>query len=77
MILNIDPLRSAVVSILSAAAGTTYNHAPEIIANVTVQSANTAFQHLAWLVAILAGSISAWNGFMSARERYRRNHPKK
>jgi hypothetical protein len=75
MISHIDPLRSAILSIASAAIGSTYNVVPELCTTV-VQPSSTTFQWIAWLVAILAGSISAWNGFMNARERYRRNHKK-
>lgn len=57
MILEIDPAKSAIASILSAMTGT-------IMADITITAANTAFQHAAWTVAIIAGIVSIINGII-------------
>jgi hypothetical protein len=62
MISGIDPAKSAITAILSAAAGTWYNYTSIYLAAFTLDSANTAFQHAAWTVAILAGLVSIING---------------
>lgn len=62
MIFNIDPMKSAVTSVVSAFAGTTFGYINLIFANITLTAANTAFQHLAWTTAILAGIVSIVNG---------------
>ena len=79
MIFNIDPVKSAIASILSAAVGTFSEKIALKCAllNLTFPvPVDIAIQRLAWTVAILAGIISAWNGLMTARERYKKNHPK-
>jgi len=53
MIANIDPMKSAITSILSAVIGSWYNYLNYTILNFSLSSANTAFQHLAWTVAIM------------------------
>lgn len=55
MIFEIDPAKSAVASIFSALTGT-------VMADVAITAANTAFQHAAWTVAIIAGIVSIING---------------
>lgn len=55
MILEIDPAKSAIASIFSALTGT-------VMAEVTLTATNTAFQHAAWTVAIIAGLVSIING---------------
>ncbi len=62
MIANIDPMKSAITSILSAVIGSWYNYLNYTILNFSLSSANTAFQHLAWTVAIIAGIVSIVNG---------------
>lgn len=63
MIANIDPVKSAVTSIVSAAAGTfTKFFAMIPIGFISLEAANTAFQHAAWTVAIIAGIVSVVNG---------------
>lgn len=62
MIANIDPAKSALASILSAVAGTWYNYCTVYFSTITLAGANTAFQHAAWTVAILAGIVSVING---------------
>ena len=62
MICNIDPMKSAVTSVVSAFAGTTFGYINLIFANITLSTANTAFQHMAWTTAILAGVVSIVNG---------------
>ncbi len=57
MILEIDPAKSAIASIFSALTGT-------VMAEITVTAANTAFQHAAWTVAIIAGIVSIINGII-------------
>lgn len=57
MILEIDPAKSAIASIVSAFTGT-------IVADVTLDTTNIAFQHAAWSVAIVAGLVSIVNGFI-------------
>lgn len=64
MIHEIDPLKSAVTSIASAAFGTFTNYCSTSFAFgwISLQTANTFFQHAAWTVAILAGIVSIVNG---------------
>jgi hypothetical protein len=62
MIANIDPLKSFVTSFISVTAGSSYNYCSVTLAGITLSTANTAFQHLAWTVAILAGIVSVVNG---------------
>lgn len=62
MIANIDPAKSAIASIVSAVAGTWYNYCTAYFSAITLAGANTAFQHAAWTVAILAGIVSIING---------------
>jgi len=62
MIANIDPVKSAITSLLSVIAGSSYNYCNITLAHLTLSTANTAFQHLAWTVAILAGIVSVING---------------
>lgn len=57
MILEIDPAKSAIASIVSAMTGT-------VMAEVTLTATNTAFQHAAWTVAIIAGLVSIINGII-------------
>jgi hypothetical protein len=65
MINEIDPLKSAITSIVSAGFGTFTNYCAVFFAPfgfISIASANTAFQHAAWTVAILAGIVSVING---------------
>ena len=63
MIQNIDPLKSALTSLLSAGFGTLTKYVALIPTGViTLEATNTFFQHAAWLVAILAGIVSIING---------------
>jgi len=62
MIANIDPLKSFVASIISVTAGSSYNYCSATLAGISLSTANTAFQHLAWTVAIAAGIVSVING---------------
>jgi multidrug efflux pump subunit AcrB len=64
MINEIDPLKSAITSIVSATFGTFTNYCAAFgpIGFISLQAANTFFQHLAWTVAILAGIVSIING---------------
>jgi hypothetical protein len=57
---NIEPTKAAITSIVSAGAGTWYNY--KFFALFTLSTANTAFQHAAWTIAILAGIVSIING---------------
>lgn len=59
---DIEPTRAAITSIVSAAAGTWYSYTGYYLANFTLSAANTAFQHAAWTIAILAGLVSIING---------------
>jgi hypothetical protein len=65
MINEIDPLKSAITSLVSATFGTFTNYCAVVFAPlgfISLNSANTAFQHAAWTVAILAGIVSVING---------------
>jgi hypothetical protein len=62
MIANINPMKSAVTSIISVIAGSSYNYCNVTLAHLSLSAANTAFQHLAWTTAILAGIVSIING---------------
>lgn len=83
MIANIDPLKSAFVSIGGAMVGTFSEKITLISAKITSVNfiwplpVDTILERLAWTVAILAGGISAWNGLMTAIAHYKKNHPKK
>ena len=55
---NIASGKAAIVSITSAAVGQIYAWFPMI----SINEANTLFQHLAWTVAILSGIVSIVNG---------------
>jgi len=68
MIANIDPLKSFFTSIVSVTAGSSYNYCSITLTNLTLSSANTAFQHLAWTVAILAGIVSIVNGIVKLKQ---------
>jgi len=74
MILDIDPAKSFVASISSAITGSVLNI-------VTLTEANTAFQHAAWTVAILAGIVSIINGVIAiinkVKEYKKKNKPRK
>ena len=69
MILDIDPAKSAIASIVSAITGT-------MMADLTLINANTAFQHAAWTVAILAGIVSIINGVIKICDWWRNRHKK-
>ena len=64
---NIEPTKAAITSIFSAAAGTWYNY--NVFAVFTLNTVNTAFQHAAWTVAILAGIVSIINGVRSWKKK--------
>ncbi len=77
MISNIDPVKSAILSLLGASVGTINNYVATFVINVSLDFVNTMFQHAAWTVAILAGCVSAFNGIVTAVLRYRKNNDKK
>lgn len=63
MIQNIDPLKSALTSLTSAGIGTMTKYLAFIPTSfMTLDRANTCFQHAAWTIAILAGIVSIVNG---------------
>jgi len=63
MIDSIDPLKSALTSIGSAAIGTFSKYCAIIpFGFISLETVNIFFQHLAWTVAILAGIVSIING---------------
>jgi hypothetical protein len=70
MILNIDPIKSGIASIASAMTGTVINA-------VTLTSANTALQHAAWTVAIIAGIVAIINGIIKICEKIKELKQKK
>lgn len=69
MILDIDPAKSAIASIISAITGT-------VMTEVTLTEANTAFQHAAWAVAIIAGLVSIINGIIKIIDWCKNRHKK-
>ena len=69
MILNISPFKSAITAIGSAIAGTTAEQIDQV-QNIT--AANTAFQHAAWTIAIVAGLVSVVNGIIVICDKYRK-----
>lgn len=74
MFLNIDPLKSAFASLLSVTAGTISNYIPVFTFGfVTLETANTLFQHAAWIVAILAGLVSIVNGVKTWKIKKKKN----
>lgn len=58
MIDNIESTRAFLASLGFAVYGEVLNYYPLI----TLDSANTFFQHLVWVIAILAGIVSIVNG---------------
>lgn len=68
MIANIDPAKSFVASLISVTAGSSYNYCHVTLAHFTLSAANTAFQHLAWTVAIIAGIVSIVNGIIKIKQ---------
>ena len=76
MIHDIDPLKSAVTSILSAIAGSWYNYFGVYISSISLSAANTAFQHAAWTVAILAGIVSIINGVRQWKQKSKKDESK-
>lgn len=58
MIDKIDDIRAAAVSMIAAITGTTTEIVKPIITDMSLNAANTAFQHLAWTIAIIAGITS-------------------
>ena len=67
MIANIDPFKSLCTSLVSLAAGSSSAYAHIHLFNLSLTTANTAFQHAAWTVAILAGIVSVINGIRKMR----------
>lgn len=65
MILDIDPFKSLIVSISSLLTGT-------LATKISLMEANTALQHTAWVVAILAGLVSFINGIIIICEKYQK-----
>ena len=67
MINGIDPIKSAVTSIVSAGFGTFTNYCTAFapLSFISLQTANTFFQHLAWTVAICAGIVVSLTAFAS------------
>lgn len=57
---NIDPVKSLITAISSAATGTLLNAFP--LALVTVAQVGIILQYGAWIIAILAGLVSIING---------------
>lgn len=76
MISNIDPAKSALLSIFGATIGTISERLIAMQIELPLPL-DVAIQRLAWTVAIFAGVVSAYNGIVSAVLRYRKNHPKK
>ncbi len=76
MINEIDPLKSAVTSIASAGFGTFTNYCTAFapLSFISVQTANTFFQHLAWTVAICAGIVSVINGVRQWKFKKHKQH---
>jgi hypothetical protein len=76
MIHDIDPMKSAVTSIVSASFGTFTNYCAAVspIGFISLQAANTFFQHLAWTVAILAGLVSIINGVRTWKKKKNEAH---
>ena len=54
--------KSAIASISAATIGELANVFPLYITGENLEIVNTAFQHAAWVVAILAGIVSVVNG---------------
>jgi hypothetical protein len=67
MIANIDPFKSFFTSVISVTLGTSYNTCQINLSKIPLETANTAFQHLAWTVAIIAGIIAIINGIIKIK----------
>jgi dihydrodipicolinate synthase/N-acetylneuraminate lyase len=65
-----DSTKTALTSLGSAAVGTAASAANH------VTNVNTAFQHAAWTVAIIAGVLTTINLFFPLRTWYDRRHKK-
>lgn len=59
---NFSAGKSAIASISAATIGELASVFPLYIAGENLELVNTAFQHAAWVVAILAGIVSVVNG---------------
>lgn len=57
---RIDPVKSLITSLSSAATGTLLNTFP--LAMITVTQVGIILQYTAWVIAILAGMVSIING---------------
>jgi hypothetical protein len=55
---NIDPSKASMTSIISALTG----QITALINPSALEMVNTGFQHLAWIIAIIAGLVSIING---------------
>lgn len=62
MISNIEPLKAAIISIVSASIGTINKYIAINVAFFNSIPVDTALQRLAWSVAILAGIVAIING---------------
>lgn len=68
MVSNINDVRAAAASIGAVLFGEFHN----LVMFVPLESINTALQHAAWVVAILAGIVSIVNG---CRKWFKREKP--
>mgnify|MGYP006961791789 CR=1 FL=1 len=76
MIANIDPVKSAITSIFSAVIGSWYNYFGFCITSMSLSTANTAFQHAAWTVAITAGIVTIINGVRQWKHKPKKDESK-
>lgn len=75
MIANIEPLRAAVVSILSATFGTINKLCLSAGISTSFLDVDVALQRLAWTVAILAGVVAIVNGVKNWFKRKKEKEP--
>ncbi|MFZ4463775.1 MAG: hypothetical protein ACOYN5_07995 [Bacteroidales bacterium] len=73
----LDSGKAACVSIGAAITGQFTQEVSNIMFIPSLQAVNTAFQHAAWVVAIIAGLVSIINGTKNwYRTKKRRHHEK-
>jgi hypothetical protein len=73
----LDGSKAAVVSISAAITGQFTQDVQGLLSVPSLEIANIAFQHAAWIVAIVAGLVSIINGTKNwYRTKKRRNHEK-
>ena len=75
MLDNINPIKSAITSLVTVAVGTFSNL--NFVFPFSLEIVNTVFQQVAWFVAITAGIVSIVNGTKAWKILNRKSNKKK